>query len=166
MLQADYSRGTKDSDILETVDLDEATKLALAALAGPNTSLYRRHRMYVEIVPAGLPFLPQTPQWLEVPLLNSKLGNFRLEVLSIVDVVVSKLMRFHANDERDIAAMVEGNLVQHLEMVSRFKLAVDYHSHDARAGNLPRIVVNLHRVERDLFGLPESDIELPDWLDC
>jgi hypothetical protein len=110
--------------------------------------------------------LPQIPQWLDVPELNSHLVNFRLEVLSIVDVVISKLMRFHANDQCDIAAMVDRDLIQHGEMLDRFRLSVDYHLSDARAGELPKVVANFHRVERDLFGTPESDIELPDWLDC
>jgi hypothetical protein len=37
--------------------------------------------------------------------------------------------------------------------------------HDARADDLPRIVRNLHRVERDMFDVPETDIELPPWVD-
>lgn len=48
-------------------------------------------------------------------------------------------------------------------LVERFRLAVDVFSGDARADDLPRYVGNLHRVEREYFGVPESDIELPDW---
>ncbi|MGA2079014.1 MAG: hypothetical protein ABSH53_00120 [Holophaga sp.] len=35
---------------------------------------------------------------------------------------------------------------------------------DARAEDLPRYVKNLHRIERDLFFVEESEIELPDWI--
>jgi hypothetical protein len=41
---------------------------------------------------------------------------------------------------------------------------VDYFLLDARAEDLPKCVENLHRVERDLFGLPETEIDLPDWI--
>jgi hypothetical protein len=36
--------------------------------------------------------------------------------------------------------------------------------HDARADHLPRYIANLHRVERDLLGKDETEIELPDWV--
>jgi hypothetical protein len=29
---------------------------------------------------------------------------------------------------------------------------------------LPRYVRHLHRVERDMLGVPESEIELPPWI--
>ena len=34
LLQTDYQRGTKDSDVLEAADLDAATKRGLLAIAG------------------------------------------------------------------------------------------------------------------------------------
>jgi maltooligosyltrehalose trehalohydrolase len=55
MLQARYERGTKDSDILETADLDVETKARLLELAGPGTDLSKRHGLYVEFVASGLP---------------------------------------------------------------------------------------------------------------
>jgi hypothetical protein len=82
----------------------------------------------------------------------------------VVDVVVSKLKRFHANDVSDVRAMVDAGRVDHARLVERFRLAVDVFSCDARADDLPRYVGNLHRVEREYFGVPESDIELPDWI--
>jgi hypothetical protein len=44
---------------------------------------------------------------------DRELAHFRIEVLDVVDVVVSKLKRFHANDLRDIEAMVDRDLVPH-----------------------------------------------------
>jgi hypothetical protein len=35
---------------------------------------------------------------------------------------------------------------------------------DARAEDLPAYVEHLHRVERDAFGVEETEIELPDWI--
>jgi len=82
-----------------------------------------------------------------------------------VDVVVSKLKRFHADDRQDIAAMIDKGLVQHPVLVERFRSAVDRFSHEARADKLPRYVRNLHQVERDQFDVPETPIYLPDWID-
>jgi hypothetical protein len=160
MLQASYERGTKDSDVLETVELGEDAKIALLALAGPDTEIHRRHRLYVDVVSNGLPFLPGAPTWhprLALPHLD-------VDVLDVVDVVVSKLKRFNANDQSDIAAMVERDLVPHEALVSRFVLAVDAFACDARADDLPRYVSHLHRVERDLYAVCESVIELPSWI--
>lgn len=162
MLQTGYDRGTKDSDILETEDLDALTRAELLELAGPGTRLAKRWRMYVEFVPRGLTFLPTSPQWRAFPIAN---GRFTVEALDEVDVVVSKLKRFHANDRQDIAAMIERDLVPHPALVERFKSAVDRFSDDARAEELPRYVRNFHQVERDQFDAPETSIELPDWID-
>ncbi len=164
MLQADYERGTKDSDVLETAELDGDTKAGLLAIAGLGTTLARRHRIYVEFVASGLPLLPQAPAWIEPTELNNELKNFRIEVLQVVDVVVSKLKRVHAKDLVDIEAMIDRDLVPHPVLIERFRAAVDYFLLDARAEDLPKCIDNLHRVERDLFNVDETAIALPDWI--
>ena len=164
MLQADYARGTKDSDILETTNLTGETKERLLALAGEGTPLHQRHRIYLDIVPNGLPFLPSGPLWHPLVELNASLQTFEIQVLDIVDVVVSKLKRFHANDKIDVMAMIDRDLVTHDRLLSRFRAGVDRFSEDARAEELPRYVRNLHEVERDMLGVPPTDIELPDWI--
>jgi hypothetical protein len=102
---------------------------------------------------------------LDVADLNTDLANLHIQVLAIVDVVVSKLKRFHAYDLQDIEAMVERGLVDHGLLVEPFREAIDGYPLDARAEDLPRYIANLHRVERDLLGVPETAIELPSWLD-
>ncbi|MFS8070703.1 MAG: hypothetical protein ACMG6S_30425, partial [Byssovorax sp.] len=82
----------------------------------------------------------------------------------VVDVVVSKMKRFSANDQSDVQAMIDRDLVPPAQLVSRFRAAVDVFSGDARAEDLPCYVRRLHRVERDMLGVPETDIELPDWI--
>lgn len=95
---------------------------------------------------------------------SSKLQHFDLSVLSVVDVVVSKLKRFNANDVDDIETMVERDLVPRNHLVERFKLAVDVIAYDARSEDLPRYVEHLNQVERDILAVPESVIDLPDWI--
>jgi hypothetical protein len=56
LLQSDYDRATKDSDVLETAAIDPRTKAQLLSLAGVGTTLARRHRLYVATVAQGLPF--------------------------------------------------------------------------------------------------------------
>lgn len=164
MLQTDYERGTKDSDVLETEHLAEETKTRLLQLAGPDTELHEKHRLYIDIVSGGLPFLPQRPRCHERADLNATLRSLEIEVLDIVDVVVSKLKRLNTNDLSDIDAMIAKGFVAHDVLIERFQSAVDAFGGDARAEDLPRYVRNLHRVERDLLEVPETQIELPGWV--
>ncbi len=90
LLQADYHRGTKDSDVLESVDLRAEVKDELVKLAGKGSRLHHKHRLYIDIVPNGLPFLPQQPMWHDLDPLNARLRYFHVQVLDIVDVVVSQ----------------------------------------------------------------------------
>jgi hypothetical protein len=165
MLRTGYVRGTKDSDVLETRDLTEPVKKRLLALAGPGTDLHKKYGMYIELVPNGLPFLPQVALYHEDAALHADLKHFELAVLDVVDVVVSKLARFHSDDRSDIEAMIDRDMVSHERLVARFREAVDYHLGDARAEDLPRYCRNLNTVERDMLGVPETLIELPEWLD-
>lgn len=162
LLQADYARGTKDSDVLESSDLPPQTRLRLLQLGGVGTELHTRHRHYIEFVPGGLPLLRQTPRWHPLPL-NATLRHFEIEVLDVVDVVVSKLKRLHADDASDIEAMVERDLVPHAAVLACFREAVDLHGLGASAEDLERCLENFHWLERDVLGVPETDIELPDW---
>ncbi|MEJ7728489.1 MAG: hypothetical protein WKG00_04680 [Polyangiaceae bacterium] len=114
-------------------------------------------------VPLHWAFLPHPPRYRALPELDA-LRSFRVEALDVVDAVVSKLKRFSPADQDDVAAMVEHGLVDHGAMVAQFRSAAHGFAGDARAEDLPRYVRNLHRVERDLFGVGPSEIELPDWI--
>src|SRR5712692_9861631 len=91
MLQTGYARGTKDSDILETALLTAEIKDRLTKLAGPDSELHDRHRIYIDFVAPGLPFLPHVPLYHPLIALNRRLSNFEIEALDVVDTVVSKL---------------------------------------------------------------------------
>lgn len=164
MLQTSYRRGTKDSDVLETSELAPRTQERLRELGGPGSALHKKHRLYLDVVTNGIPFLPQQPRWWPRPELTSSLRHFEVAVLDVVDVVVSKLAPFRAQDRDDIRVMIEQGLVSHDQLVERFRSAVDYLSSDARAEDLPKYVGNLHHIERDLFDVAESAIELPAWI--
>jgi hypothetical protein len=164
LLQTDYARGTNDGDVLETASITGAIKKELLALAGRGTRLHTRHGIYVDVVASGLPFLPHGPTWHPLSELNGTLRVFAVEVLDVVDVVVSKLKRFHADDQSDVKAMIDRDLVPHALLVDRFRSAADVFGGDARAEELPRYVRNLHRVERDLLDVAESEIDLPPWI--
>lgn len=161
LLQTSYQRMTKDSDVLETSQHTDAVKKRLHRLAGQGSDLHRQHRLYVEIVPNGIPFLPHVPDWRPFAL---DLKWFEVEVLGIVDVVVSKLARFSANDRSDIDAMISGGHVAHARFVERFRAAVDERIGDAREDQLPSIIDRFHTVERDMFDVAETEIELPSWI--
>ena len=127
--------------------------------------LHKRHKLYIEIVSSGLPLLPQAPVWLDVPELNQDLNHFRVEVLHVVDVVVSKLKRFTAATARTSrrwstwpSCLTTGC------SIASVPPSISSCS-DSRAADLPKYVRNLHRVERDMLGVAETAIELPGWLD-
>jgi hypothetical protein len=162
-LQTGYERGTKDGDVLETLELSPVTGL-LRQLAGKSAPLAAKHGVYLDLVAPGLPFLPQGPCWHRLGELNQALQRIEVSVLDVVDVVVSKLNRFSANDLDDIEAMIDRDLVPHDLLIARFRAAADLYVLDARASDLPRYVANLHRVERDLLTVPETEIELPSWI--
>lgn len=161
-LQCDYLRGTKDSDVIETVELRGERRQQLETLAGRGSSLYKRHRMYLDVVARALPFLPSEPLWYPAEDLTSKLQHFSILVLDPVDVVVSKLARLHANDRDDIREMIRRDMVSHTEVLARFREALSAFQMDARASDFPMYLRNLHRVERDYFGTTESEIDLPE----
>lgn len=165
MLQTDYHRGTKDGDVLESLDLTQEIKDGLKALAGKGTDLHKRTRLYLDIVISGLPLLPHGPKFHPQKALNAGLKHFEISSLDVVDVVVSKLKRFNKEDANDVRAMVEKGLVPHEQLITRFKSAVDVFAMGNGADDIPKIIKTLHRVERDAFRVPESPIDLPDWMD-
>ncbi len=162
MLQVDYERATKDGDVLETTSVTSAVKKQLIAVAGRNTEIHDRRRIYIDVVINGLPFLPHKP--LFHPVQNLELKNFKTWALDITDTVVSKIKRLNADDVTDIRAMATRRLIDHGRLISRFNAAVDRFSMDARAEDLPKYVANLNRVERDFLGVQPTRIELPDWM--
>lgn len=159
MFQAAYERGTKDGDVLESRGGPDAVTEQLLALAGKKTDIHVQFRVYIDVVHRALLFLPARPAF--HPLPDIALVNFKIEVLDIVDVALSKLTRYSNDDANDIRAMADLGLLDHKRLVARFEAAVDRFSLDARAADVPRYLKNLHRVERDILALPLSRIELP-----
>lgn len=86
MLQTHYRRGTKDGDVLETAALTPAIQRDLLRVAGPASGLRSRHRIYLEIVPGGLPFLPQRPRWHDVEFADVTLIHVPLRALDMLGV--------------------------------------------------------------------------------
>jgi hypothetical protein len=164
LLQTDYERGTKDGDVLETPELSGGIRDRLLKLAGRGSPLHRRRNIYLDVVSDGLMFRRQVPIWHPLTATNALLRSFEIHTLDVVDVVVSKLMRFDANDERDIQAMVDMDLVPPDKLVATFRAAVDFFKEDAAAWKLPACVANLNRVERDMLGADETAIDLPSWI--
>ena len=121
--------------------------------------------MYLEVVGMGVPFLAQRPIWHPQRALDAGLRHFTIYALDVVDVVVSKLARFHSDDRADIQAMISSGLVTHGPLVARFEAAKDIRQDSSYAYDLPKYVANLHRVERDYLGVQESTIELPPWVE-
>jgi hypothetical protein len=163
LLQTQYIRGTKDSDVIETEEITVEIHKQLMKLGGKGSRLFKKHRLCIDIVPSSIPFLPQVPIYHSVNF-NKELKNIEILVLDVVDVVVSKLKRFNASDVSDIKAMIDGNYVTHKKIVKHFKLAMDAFQMDARAIDFPKYIRNLNTVERDIFFIHETEFEIPHWI--
>ncbi len=161
-LQCDYERGTKDSDILEIEEIPEGKELL--ELAGEGTAFAAKHRMYLQSVRKGFPFLPPQPVFHSLDSFNACLKNFKITALDIVDLVVSKLMPFRAQDQDDIQAVVKLGLVDPEKLLERFLLAKEQWLMDARARDLPGCVENLNTVQRDYLLVSETTIDLPAYI--
>ena len=165
ILQTSFQRGTKDGDILETDEITAEIESALLAVAGKDTEIHRRNRIYLEFLGAAFPFLPFDPLWHPVVTSGPNYLHFRLEVLDVIDVVIAKLARFHKTDRDDIAAMAERDLIEPQRFAERFQSAVQRWWHDSRADDLPRIVRNFHQVQSDELFVWPSRVELPPWVE-
>ncbi|MBI3297036.1 MAG: hypothetical protein HYZ75_02650 [Elusimicrobia bacterium] len=163
MLQTEYARATKDADVLETLAITAEVKDQLLGMAGKGKALHERFGLYLDVVPGGLPFLPQKALFHPVAGLG-RLKNFTAEALDVTDVIVSKLRRFNSSDDADARSIAELGLLEHKRLVARFEKALDSFLLDARAADLPKIIRNLNKVERDYLGAPPSAFDLPDWV--
>lgn len=67
------------------------------------------------------------------------------------------------DDRSDIDAMIEQGLITHDDVVSCFREAIDFKM-DLTAGEFARYVEHLNTVERDMFGVAETEFEEPSWL--
>jgi len=103
--------------------------------------------------------LPHEPQWHDYDL---ELGQFEVRLLSVADVIVSKLKRWSGNDRDDVRAMIEGGHVEQAHLAQRFREVVDRYTFDARADLLPTMAARLNRAEEEWFAAAATSFELPD----
>lgn len=165
MLQCGYQRKTKDMDIFELDEVTPNIKSSLQEIAGKESKLCKKYRMYLDFVAKALPFLPPRPNFYPLVDLNKELKHFCFWALEVTDVVISKLSRFQSSDIDDIRAMIERRLVKHETLLERFKLAFDQWEMSSRREKLPLIIKNLNEIERDLFLVKETSIDLPSDLE-
>lgn len=159
-LLADLNRGTRDNDVLETEQVGAASK-RLLEIGGPRSDLAKRHGLFIELVPQGMPFLPQGPRYIIPPGLEA-LRSIRVLALHPVEVAISKLKPFRAHDVADIADLARQNRLPHEDFLARFKSAVEIAELSARKDDLPEIIKRFHQVERDQLGVGPSPIELSE----
>ncbi len=153
MLRTSYVRGTKDGDVWHALGLPDAIARRLEQLAGRDSAIHKRRKLYIDIVANGLPLLPFPPVFHPIPQLDTRLTNFSVYALDVVDVVVSKLKRFHGDDRSDISAMIDRGLVPYEAFRDRFLKAMDRVTEEEKR---PRYFRNFNQVERDMFFVDES----------
>lgn len=162
VLQTGFDRGSQDADVLETAEIPPGHRTSLLALAGEKTELAKRTGLYIQFVPPGVPFLPQKPLFHEVPALAT-LRHLDVQVLDVLDVVVSKLKPYRSRDVTDIKAMADAGALDPERLLARLRAAIEWYELDARAErDLPRIIKNFHAVQRDVLAVPETPFDLED----
>ena len=134
MLQADYLRGTKDSDVVGVMPVAGEIKTSSRTSRGPVHAWKACPTSTSTLCLPGCHSCPIRPRFIPLDSLDARLGSFQVSALDVVDVVVSKLKRFNGNDLDDIRTMVDMELVEHEPLLERFRSAVDRFSMDARAG--------------------------------
>lgn len=159
-LIADFRRGTKDSDVIQTEEIGTHSK-RLLEIAGPGSDLAIRHGTHLELVAPGMPFLPQGPRY-EIPKGLENLESLEVRALHPVDVAVSKLKPYRAQDAADIAMLAQSGLLIHADFLTRFKSAIELAALGARREELPRILERFNLVEQDHLGVNPTPVELPD----
>ena len=166
MMQAEYLRGTKDGDVLETDNIDPAMKAELLGLAGKGTRLAQKHQIYLDIVSRSILMLPQEPRFHPLPGISARLVHFEIEALDIVDVAISKLKPYRPSDAADIQAMADLGHIDPDQFKERFLSAIDcFADGSTGAEKLPTIVANFHEVQREYLFVDETAIDLPGWID-
>lgn len=161
-LKTDYDRETKDSDILQLSADKSETMSSLKILAGKGTELARKHGLYLDIVPAHVLFLPLQPDY-EICTALSKIQNFKIFVLDVHDVVVSKLLPYRTQDREDIIWLADHQLIMPSQLADRFKLAID-NLNPEKTHHATSCIENLHEVQREILRVAETEIILPTWL--
>ena len=163
-LQCSYQSRTKDGDILELCNITSLIRNKLESIAGRESLIQKKHRMYLDFVKRALLFMPAQAKFNTSISVNSHLVNFKLEALDVTDVVISKLAPFRSKDVDDIKAMIDLELIDPKVLLERFLLAKEQFLLGSRSNHLENIIENLHRVQRDFLHVSESIIELPDWI--
>ena len=148
-LRTPYQRGTKDGDVLRTRDLDEGGhSKRLLDIAGPDSALYQKHRMYLDLVSRNIPMLPPEPLWHVYDI--DGLEHLEVRVLDVADVCVSKLKRWTADDRDDVEAMIDLGHFDHARVVERLREVIEVYWHEY-PDHLQRMVGRFSELERDWF---------------
>lgn len=163
-LQYNYSRITKDTDVIEVAEFTPEIKKQLLNIAGKESKLCKSLHLYIDIVAKAFPLLPTRPNFHTDHALNKELRHFHVEILDATDVIVSKICRFSSTDVDDIKAMVDLDAIDPQKLEERFLCAIEQWKYEARAEKLPKIISNFHTIQRDMLDVEESIIELPDWI--
>jgi len=144
--------------VLRTRELDERghTK-RLRDMAGPDSALYQKHRMYLDLVSRNIPMLPPEPLWHGYVI--DGLEHLEVRVLDIADVCVSKLKRWTANDRDDVEAMIDLGHFEHARVAERLREVVEAYWHEY-PDHLQRMVERFSQLERDWF-LGSTTFRLP-----
>lgn len=108
---------TKDFDLIRADDRLKPVQKA----AGKNSSLHERTGYFLDLVPPIFPWAPGIRER-SIPI-EAGLTNLRLRLLEAHDLIISKLLRFHAKDRGDIETLTRHETFSADVLVERYRAA-------------------------------------------
>lgn len=101
---------TGDLDYIEAIPPSEVE--TLQALAGPDSRIARKHGVHLQFVPlGGIADVPENYASRLVELFPERFSRLRLRALEAHDLVLSKVTRNAARDERDFAFLAQKSIL-------------------------------------------------------
>lgn len=110
-----FGRETADVDIVAMIPTDAGERIV--TLAGPGSTLHRKHRVYVDhVTVASFPDSYETRLLRAFPIWS----KVRLWALEPHDLALTKLERSIERDIRDVMFLAQAGLIQQETLVARF----------------------------------------------
>lgn len=111
---------TGDIDYIETIPPEET--VALESLAGQQSKLAKKYGVYFQFVPlGGIADVPENYAARLIDLFPGRFSNLRLRALDPYDLILSKVTRNAARDERDVAFLASKRIIDRAVLEERYR---------------------------------------------
>jgi hypothetical protein len=111
---------TGDIDYIEAIPPEEVTNLE--RLAGRESKLASKYGVYFQFVPVGgIADVPENYATRLIDLFPARFSKLRLQALDPYDLILSKVTRNAARDERDVAFLASKRIIDPVILEERYR---------------------------------------------